>query len=400
MVEHINAQRKANESIGGVFEVVAFGLIPGLGSYASWETRLDGRIARAICSIQAVKGVTLGEAFEIAAKPGSEAHDEIFFEEGRGYYRETNRSGGLEGGMTTGEPLIVRGAMKPLPTLTQPLRSVDIATREPAQALRERTDSSTVPAAGVVAEAMLAFVLAEAYREKFGGDHLEDAREARCALRRADRVDAPLTRSLAFAGFMGAGKSTLARDAARQLGVALRDTDALLVEALGEPIADFWEREGEAAFRAREEALVLDVLAGPPGGDRARRRRARVGARARGARRTTSSCTSRSSPSWPGREPPGAAAGRWPPSAARFEALYAERLPVYREAATATLPTSEVVALRARAAGAAGARRRPRRRAASCCGRRAPRATTRSGSARARSSALRGRSMARRAGWG
>ncbi|HVP03487.1 MAG TPA: chorismate synthase [Solirubrobacteraceae bacterium] len=181
MVEHINVQRKANESIGGVFEVIAFGAAPGLGSHVSWEERLDGRIAGAICSIQAVKGVTLGEAFEIAAKPGSEAHDEIFHSEERGYYRETNRAGGLEGGMTTGEPLIVRGAMKPLPTLTQPLRSVDIATREPAQALRERTDSSTVPAAGVVAEAMLAYVLADAYREKFGGDHIDDVRGALAA---------------------------------------------------------------------------------------------------------------------------------------------------------------------------------------------------------------------------
>ncbi len=178
MVEHINVQRKANESIGGVFEVIAFGAVPGLGSHVSWEERLDGRIASAICSIQAVKGVTLGEAFEIAAKPGSEAHDEIFYSQERGYYRETNRSGGLEGGMTTGEPLVVRGAMKPLPTLTQPLRSVDIETREPAQALRERTDSSTVPAAGVVAEAMLAYVVANAYREKFGGDHVDDVRAA------------------------------------------------------------------------------------------------------------------------------------------------------------------------------------------------------------------------------
>ena len=178
MVEHINVQRKANESIGGVFEVIAFGVVPGLGSHVSWEERLDGRIASAICSIQAVKGVTLGEAFEIAAKPGSEAHDEIFYSPERGYFRETNRSGGLEGGMTTGEPLVVRGAMKPLPTLTQPLRSVDIETRQPAQALRERTDSSTVPAAGVVAEAMLAYVVANAYREKFGGDHVDDVRAA------------------------------------------------------------------------------------------------------------------------------------------------------------------------------------------------------------------------------
>jgi chorismate synthase len=174
MVAHINAQRKANESLGGVFEVIAFGLVPGLGSHVSWEERLDGRLAGALCSIQAIKGVGLGEGFALAGKPGSEAHDEIFYDDERGFYRESNRAGGLEGGMTTGDPLVARAAMKPLPTLTKPLRSVDIATREPAQALRERTDSCTVPAAGVVGEAMVAFVLADAYRTKFGGDHIDD----------------------------------------------------------------------------------------------------------------------------------------------------------------------------------------------------------------------------------
>jgi chorismate synthase len=178
MVEHINIQRKANESIGGVFEVVAFGLVPGLGSHVSWEQRMDGLIGMAMLSIQAAKGVSVGEGFELAGRPGSEVHDEIFWSQERGWYRETNRSGGLEGGMTTGEPLVVRVAMKPIPTLTKPLRSVDIATHEPAQALRERTDSAVVPAAGVVGEAMLAVVLAGAYRDKFGGDHIDDVRAA------------------------------------------------------------------------------------------------------------------------------------------------------------------------------------------------------------------------------
>jgi chorismate synthase len=178
MVAEINRLRKANESLGGVFEVQAFGCTPGLGSHVSWEERLDGRLAAAILSIQALKGVSVGDAFTVAGLPGSEAHDEIFYSPERGYYRNTNRAGGLEGGMTTGEPLIVRGAMKPLPTLTKPLRSVDIATREPAEALRERTDSCTVPAAAVVGEAMVAFVLADAYRVKFGGDHIDDVREA------------------------------------------------------------------------------------------------------------------------------------------------------------------------------------------------------------------------------
>ena len=178
MVREIDELRRANESLGGVFEVQAFGLVPGLGSHVSWEERLDGRLAMAICSIQAIKGVAIGDGFKVAGLPGSEAHDEIFFSAERGYYRETNRAGGLEGGMTTGCPLVVRAAMKPLPTLTKPLRSVDIDTHEPAQALRERTDSCTVPAAGVVGEAMVALVLADAYRSKFGGDHIDDVLQA------------------------------------------------------------------------------------------------------------------------------------------------------------------------------------------------------------------------------
>src|SRR6201991_2037823 len=178
MVEEINVLRKRNESLGGIFELRAFGLVPGLGSHVSWEERLDGRIGMALLSIQACKGVGLGDGFDLAGRPGSEAHDEIFYSEERGYYRETTRGGALEGGMTPGEPLVARVAMKPIPTLTKPLRSVDIATKEPAQALRERTDSCVVPAAGVVGEAMLAIVLAGAYRDKFGGDHIDDVRAA------------------------------------------------------------------------------------------------------------------------------------------------------------------------------------------------------------------------------
>jgi chorismate synthase len=185
MVAEINRLRKANESLGGVFEVRAFGLVPGLGSHVSWRERLDGVLAQAVGSIQAIKGVAIGDGIEVAGLPGSLAHDEIFYDERRpgGYYRETNRAGGLEGGMTTGDPLVVRGYMKPLPTLTKPLRSVDIATHEPAEALRERTDSCTVPAAGVVGEAMVAFVLADAYRRKFGGDHIDDVCAAVAAYR-------------------------------------------------------------------------------------------------------------------------------------------------------------------------------------------------------------------------
>src|SRR5947209_12775363 len=183
MVAEIDAARKANESLGGVYEVRAFGLVPGLGSHVSWESRLDGRLAQAIMSIQAMKGVGVGDGYRLAGIVGSRAHDEIFWSQERGYQRETNRAGGLEGGMTTGEPLILTGAMKPLPTLTKPLRSVDTETKEPAQALRERTDSCTVPAAGVVAEAMVALVIGCALREKFGGDHIDDALAAARAYR-------------------------------------------------------------------------------------------------------------------------------------------------------------------------------------------------------------------------
>jgi len=181
MVEEIDRLRKENESLGGKFEVRAFGLVPGIGSHVSWSEKLDGRLAQAICSIQSVKGVSLGEAWDVAGRPGSEAHDEIFFSEERGWYRETNRAGGLEGGMTNGEPLVVQAAIKPISTMTQPLRSVDTETKEPAQAMRERTDSTVVPAAAVVAESMVALVVADAYREKFGGDHIDDVLSALAA---------------------------------------------------------------------------------------------------------------------------------------------------------------------------------------------------------------------------
>jgi chorismate synthase len=174
MVAEIDSARKANESLGGVFEVRAFDAVPGLGSYVSWDSRLDARLGRALMSIHAIKGVAIGDGFDVAGRVGSRAHDEIFWEDDRGYVRHTNRAGGLEGGMTTGEPVIMRAAMKPLPTLTKPLRSVDTETKEPAEALRERTDSCTVPAAGVVGEAMVALELAAAYREKFGGDSIDD----------------------------------------------------------------------------------------------------------------------------------------------------------------------------------------------------------------------------------
>ncbi|MGD0166284.1 MAG: chorismate synthase [Gaiellaceae bacterium] len=169
----IDRAREERDSLGGIVEVRAHGVPPGLGSYADKADRLDGRLAQALASIQAVKGVEMGEGFALARLPGSEAHDEIFRDE-RGYYRETNRAGGLEGGLTNGEEIVLRAAMKPIPTLMKPLRSVDVASGEPTEALVERSDTAAVEALAVIAEAAVAFELARAAREKFGGDTVGD----------------------------------------------------------------------------------------------------------------------------------------------------------------------------------------------------------------------------------
>lgn len=170
----IDAARLEGESLGGTFYVTASGLVPGLGTYAEADGRLDARIGAAMMSIPAMKGVEIGDGFAAAARPGSQVHDEIVYDGPRGFYRRTNHAGGLEGGMTNGEPVIVRVAMKPIPTLMRPLGSVDMVTHEPVDASTERSDVCAVPAAAVVAEAELAFVLARAYTEKFGGDNLQD----------------------------------------------------------------------------------------------------------------------------------------------------------------------------------------------------------------------------------
>jgi len=177
MIAEIEAAEMDQDSLGGVFEVIAYGLPPGLGSYVHWDRRLDGRLAQALMSIQAIKGVEIGNGFEVAALRGSVAHDEIFFEDGQ-YERKTDRAGGTEGGVSIGGTLRVRAAMKPLSTLKKPLRTVDVRSKEPAAAFKERTDSCAVPAAGVVGEAMVALVLADAMLEKFGGDYLADIKSS------------------------------------------------------------------------------------------------------------------------------------------------------------------------------------------------------------------------------
>lgn len=181
MKREIDAARAAGESLGGVFIVTATGLVPGLGGYAEVDQRLDAALAYALMSIPAIKGVEIGDGFASAGRPGSAVHDEILFDAERGYVRATNHAGGVEGGMTNGEPLVVRAAMKPIPTLMTPLSSVDIATHEPVSASTERSDVCAVPAAAVVAEAEVAFVLARAFLAKFGGDSLADIISARDA---------------------------------------------------------------------------------------------------------------------------------------------------------------------------------------------------------------------------
>lgn len=183
MREAIDAAKKAGDTLGGVFEVVALGVPPGLGSHVHWDRKLDGRLAQAVMSVHAVKGVEIGPGFEMARTPGSRAHDEIHYAPGRGFYRETNRAGGMEGGVTNGEAVVVRGAMKPLSTLMEPLLSVDLATKEPSRGAVVRSDVCAVPAAGVVAEAMVAYVLADAFLEKFGADAMDDIRAAYDAYR-------------------------------------------------------------------------------------------------------------------------------------------------------------------------------------------------------------------------
>jgi chorismate synthase len=175
MVEEIDAARKDGDTLGGVVEVLAYGLPPGLGSFTHWDRKLDARLAAALMSIQAIKGVEIGDGFTTARRRGSQAHDEI--ENGRsGVHRRTNRAGGIEGGMSNGEVIRVRAAMKPISTVPRALDTIDTRTGEPAKAINQRSDATAVPAAGVVAEAMAALVVADAATEKFGGDSVDELR--------------------------------------------------------------------------------------------------------------------------------------------------------------------------------------------------------------------------------
>ncbi|WP_433874057.1 chorismate synthase [Sinomonas atrocyanea] len=176
MVAEVDAAHKEGETLGGVVEVLAYGLPPGLGSYVHWDRRLDARLAGALMGIQAIKGVEVGDGFRTAARRGSAAHDEIVRDAAGKIVRSTNRAGGIEGGMSIGDVLRVRAAMKPIATVPRALRTIDVSTGEPAKAHHQRSDVCAVPAAGVVAEAMVALVLAQAVLEKFGGDSVAETR--------------------------------------------------------------------------------------------------------------------------------------------------------------------------------------------------------------------------------
>lgn len=174
MVEATKEAQKNGNTLGGSFEVVATGLVAGLGSYSVPEKRLDGRLCKALVSIPAIKAAAVGDIMQTAFLPGSQAHDEIFHDPGKGYFRKTNKAGGIEGGISNGNDIVLSGYMKPIPTLSTPLESVDINTKKPAKAFNERHDTVAVPAAAVIAEASVALELADAYLEKFGSDNLED----------------------------------------------------------------------------------------------------------------------------------------------------------------------------------------------------------------------------------
>ncbi len=174
MMEAIDQAKASGDSLGGIMEVRVKGLPVGLGSHVQWDRKLDAQLAAALMSIQAIKGVEFGDGFLSAAKPGSQVHDEVCYSEEKGYYRTTNHAGGIEGGMSNGEELVVRCAMKPIPTLMKPLKTVDIDTHEPYDAVKERSDTCAVPAAAVVAELVTVFTLAQAFMEVFGKDSLEE----------------------------------------------------------------------------------------------------------------------------------------------------------------------------------------------------------------------------------
>jgi chorismate synthase len=313
MVAEIKAAAKDGDSLGGVVEVLAYGLPVGIGSHVHWDRKLDGLLAQALMSIQAVKGVEIGDGFAVAARRGSEAHDPILWDPQAGAYRrDTTRAGGLEGGISTGELLVARVAMKPLATLNRPaLATVDTATKAETVSFKERTDVTAVPAMGVVAETMVALVLADEVLRKFGGDsvgelvrnhgsYLEqvrdaairtpedqgpvagnldpsddlplnwDAAEAFDLVGAASDADDPrrlvrerLHSHIVLVGMMGSGKTSVGEQLASQLGLPFVDSDRQVEARTGRSVREIFEASGEAAFRAEERAVLEAALDAP-----------------------------------------------------------------------------------------------------------------------------------------
>ena len=266
MIAAVEEAAKAGDSLGGVVEILGYGLPPGLGSHVHWDRRIDGLLAQALMSIQAMKGVEIGDGFDVAARRGSEAHDEILWDAtSERYERETTRAGGTEGGMTTGDLLVARVAMKPLATLNRPvLRTVDVETKEETVSFKERTDVTAVPRVG-------------RRRRDDGrtGARQRDAPEVRRRLtdrapaepRRVPRVvgmtQPPVPRNLVLVGLMGAGKTTVGNLCAARLERPFVDVDEVIEATTGCSVAEIFEKQGEAAFRARERDAIADVSSSP-----------------------------------------------------------------------------------------------------------------------------------------
>ena len=255
----IERAQQERDTVGGTFEVRVTGLPPGVGTYAQHDLRLDGLLARALASIPAIKAVELGDGFRNAELFGSKVHDPMD-RKGGGIARPTNHAGGLEGGITNGEPLFVRGAMKPIATVPAALRSVDLSSGEADAAHVERSDTCAVPAAAVVGEAVVALAVAEELFAKLGGDSLA---ELQAALRLAWRRARLLEGHVYLCGLPGSGKSTVGPLLANLLGLPLIDLDARLEKSAGRSVPEIFSAEGEDGFRAREAAQVREISRGP-----------------------------------------------------------------------------------------------------------------------------------------
>src|SRR5438132_10980209 len=257
--EQIEEARARRDTVGGTFEVRVTGLVPGLGSYTQADLRLDGLLARALASIPAIKAVELGDGWRAAELFGSQVHDPMG-RAGAGVTRDTNHAGGLERGVTNGQPLVARAAMKPIATVPAALRSVDLATGEPDSAHVERSDTCAVPAAAVVGEAVVALCVADALLAKLGGDSMD---ELYAAHRRAWQRARPLAGHVFLCGLPGAGKTTIAPLLGQLLSLPFVEIDSLIEQTAGKSVPEVFSSEGEAGFRNREVEAVRAAARGP-----------------------------------------------------------------------------------------------------------------------------------------